>query len=88
MIVPFDGRAELRTKEAALAKLEVGHVVKIVFRFREPFWGDTTFVHSADRWMTTWWTTAPARSPLLTGWAGGDAADRLLAERAEGCGIV
>lgn len=75
---------ELRTKEAALAKLEVGHVVKIVFRFREPFWGDTTFVHSADRWMPTWWTTAPARSPLLTGWAGGHAADRLLAEGADG----
>lgn len=75
---------ELRTKREALAKLEVGHVVKIVFRFREPFWGDVSFLHSADRWMPTWWTTAPARSPLLTGWAGGHAADRLLAEGAEG----
>lgn len=30
--------------------------------------------------MPTWWTTAPVRAPLLTGWAGGHAADALLAE--------
>ncbi|HKB81056.1 MAG TPA: NAD(P)/FAD-dependent oxidoreductase [Thermoanaerobaculia bacterium] len=88
----------LRAKSDALAKLEVGHVVKIVFRFREAFWdeagfverraakrhppleGPLNFVHSSDRFMPTWWTTAPVRSPLLTGWAGGNAADRLLAE--------
>jgi monoamine oxidase len=70
-------------KRAALAKLEVGHVVKIVFQFRERFWEDANFVHTSDRWMPTWWTTAPVRSTLLTGWAGGHAADALLAEGAE-----
>jgi monoamine oxidase len=30
--------------------------------------------------MPTWWTMAPARAPILTGWAGGHAADALLAE--------
>jgi monoamine oxidase len=88
----------LREKQRAIEKLEVGHVVKIVFRFRERFWEAAdfikhrakgknledgmplNFVHASDRFMPTWWTSAPARSTLLTGWAGGHAADRLLAE--------
>ena len=70
----------LREKENALSKIEAGHVVKIAFHFREPFWDSVNFVHSADRSLPTWWTTAPFRSPVLTGWAGGHAADALLAE--------
>jgi monoamine oxidase len=77
--VAFD--PPLRDKERALAKLEAGHVVKIAFRFRERFWEDVNFVHARDRFMPTWWTSAPLRSPILTGWAGGHAADALLAER-------
>ena len=72
---------ELEQKHRALDKLEVGHVVKIAFRFREPFWAKgTNFVHSNDRFVPTWWTCAPARAPLLTGWAGGHAADALAAD--------
>ena len=73
----------LREKERALAKIESGHVVKIAFRFRERFWEkhDANFVHHDDRFMPTWWTAAPLRSPILTGWAGGHAADALLAEK-------
>jgi monoamine oxidase len=71
----------LRDKERAIAKLELGHVVKIAFRFREPFWEpDVNFVHSNDRYVPTWWTYSPVRAPILTGWAGGHAADALLAE--------
>jgi len=71
----------LAEKERAIAKLESGHVVKIVFRFREIWWPkDTTFVRSNDRFMPAWWTLAPLRAPILTGWAGGHAADALLAE--------
>ena len=73
----------LREKEEALAKIEAGHVVKIAFRFRERFWKDVNFLHGDDRFMPTWWTSAPARSPILTGWAGGPAADALLAEGPE-----
>lgn len=76
----------LRDKERALEKIEAGHVVKIAFRFRERFWeerGNVNFLHSADRFMPTWWTTAPFRSPLITGWAGGPAADELLSEGAD-----
>ena len=72
---------ELKEKQKAIDKLEVGHVVKIVFRFREPFWKKPfNFVHAQDRFMPTWWTCAPARAPLLTGWCGGPAADALAAE--------
>ena len=89
----------LREKQRAIEKLEVGHVVKIIFRFRERFWETAdfikhrakgknledgmplNFVHASDRFMPTWWTSAPARSNLLTGWAGGRPADILLAER-------
>ena len=70
----------LREKERALEKLEAGHVVKIAFRFRERFWDEINFLHSNDRYMPTWWTTAPLRSNVLTGWAGGHAADALLTE--------
>lgn len=71
----------LRDKKHALAKLEAGHVVKIAFRFRERFWEDINFLHARDRFVPTWWTAAPLRSPILTAWAGGHAADALLAER-------
>ncbi|HEX9502211.1 MAG TPA: NAD(P)/FAD-dependent oxidoreductase, partial [Thermoanaerobaculia bacterium] len=88
----------LREKREAIEKLEVGHVVKIVFRFRERFWAEPDFVkrraktknweeglplnfmHGTDRFVPTWWTTEPVRSPILTAWAGGHAADALLAD--------
>jgi monoamine oxidase len=70
----------LRDHERALERIEVGHVVKVILRFRERFWDDFDFVHSDDAHFPTWWTAAPVRAPLLTGWAGGHAADRLLAE--------
>ena len=85
----------LRAKRRAIEKIEVGHVVKIVFRFRERFWDDpeflkkrakradaapVNFVHGTDRFVPTWWSAAPVRAPILTAWAGGHAADRLLTE--------
>ena len=85
--VAFD--PPLTAKQAAIEKLEAGHVVKIMFRFAERFWDERglpdsgtplNFVHSSDRFIPTWWTSAPVRSPILTAWAGGHAADALLAE--------
>jgi monoamine oxidase len=71
----------LREKERALETLEAGHVVKIAFRFRERFWErDVNFIHTNDRFMPTWWTASPVRSPILTGWAGGRAAEAMLAD--------
>lgn len=73
----------LDEKERTLKKLEAGHVVKIAFHFREPFWDGINFLHTSDRFMPTWWSSVPLRSNVLTGWAGGHAADALLAEGAE-----
>lgn len=73
----------LREKENAISLIEAGHVVKIAFRFRERWWDEINFLHTSDRFMPTWWTSAPFRAPVLTGWAGGAAADALLAEGAE-----
>jgi monoamine oxidase len=83
----------LQQKRRALELLETGHVVKIVFRFREPFWstadfvrertrgrveGPLNFIHADDPFMPTWWTAAPARAAILTGWAAGPYADRII----------
>ena len=70
----------LEAKRGALDKIEVGHVVKTIFRFRERFWDDFNFAHSSDRFVPTIWTAAPVRAPILTAWSGGHAADRLMAD--------
>ena len=86
--IRFDPALDEKTR--AVEKLEVGHVVKIMFRFRERFWEEcdrdepVAFIHSSDRFVPTWWTHAPVRSPILTAWAGGHAADALLGEGDEG----
>ncbi len=81
----------LSEKERAITKLGMAHVVKIILRFRSRFWEERklptvkrgrnieslAFIVSRDQWMPTWWTSLPVYSPLLTGWAGGSAADRL-----------
>jgi monoamine oxidase len=80
-------------KERAIAKLAMGNVVKIAFRFRDAFWEDPSlvrarrgedvsrlgFLHDAELPVPTWWTARPLHVPALTAWAGGPRADRLLA---------
>ena len=74
----------------ALAHLEMGKAVKLVLRFREPFWrkseeyerlqskdGDFGFFHRPGAVFPTWWSAAPVEVPMLTGWAGGPAAQAL-----------
>jgi monoamine oxidase len=39
------------------------------------------FLHAAAADFPTWWTPAPAHVPVLVGWAGGPAADRLAGLR-------
>ena len=66
----------------AVGRIEMGRVERIVLRFREPFWVESedraSFFH---RWggaaFPTWWSAAPAEVPMITGWAGGPAADAL-----------
>ncbi|HSU13221.1 MAG TPA: NAD(P)/FAD-dependent oxidoreductase [Longimicrobium sp.] len=81
----LDGKREI------VSKLAMGIVVKVTFRFREPVWDDAlewrgdeagTREHKflmASGDIPGWWTPSPVEAPVLTAWAGGGAARRLLA---------
>lgn len=73
--------------EAALEHLEVGHVIKLMIRFKERFWegeGRFAFVLSFDEGIPVWWTQEPLTSNVLTGWAGASAAEKLINFSREG----
>ena len=86
---------EIPEKTRALATLETGAAVKIVFCFRERFWErdgllaksagrfDLSFLQARRATLPTWWTAAPAQTAMLTGWTGGPTAQKLLAESDE-----
>jgi monoamine oxidase len=85
LAVRFD--PPLTTKSDVLAKLRVGHVIRVSIVFRRRFWAEMkvdgrslakmTFLFSQDQVFPTWWTFAPTEAPLLTAWAPADAAERL-----------
>jgi monoamine oxidase len=65
----------------AFAGLEMGHVIKFNISFKERFWdsvGRFGIAIALDEEIPTWWTQAPLNSNLLTGWAGGPAAEKLI----------
>jgi monoamine oxidase len=76
-------------KLEALKRLEMGKVIRVTLRFRHRFWdiisapGDRktlsgmSFLLSDDDWYPTWWTTMPAKLPIITGWAPFACAERL-----------
>lgn len=79
-------------KVAALNKLEMGSVIRIVLRFRDRFWStiaasddpkatlsDLGFLFSDDDFFPTWWTTMPRKLPVITGWATFRSAEKLSA---------
>jgi monoamine oxidase len=79
----------LEAKKAALRGLAAGPVIKLMLQFRRAFWSeldegryrDATFFHlSHQHLFPTFWTQAPARTPLLCAWAGGPRAAKLSAE--------
>ena len=69
----------LDMKAHALRSLESGPVIKVMLRFRSPFWEqieggrmkDVMFIHTEKQPFLTFWTSLPTRSPLLVAWAGG-----------------
>jgi monoamine oxidase len=75
----------LEAKQAALAKLLSGPVLKVVLHFAHPFWeaqdggryADASFFHAPGKVFPTFWTTVPVRAPLLNAWVGGPCAARL-----------
>ena len=84
-------------KQSAIEQLAVGNVIRINLMFRERFWESAKvwdehgtavsfrnagFFHCPDAAIPTWWTQLPLRAPLLVGWMGGPAADRLRSKGA------
>jgi|SRR6185312_14678645 len=75
----------LEVKQAALDQLLSGPVVKVMLYFRRPFWEemnggryvDASFFYAPGNVFPTFWTTLPARTPLLNAWVGGPGAARL-----------
>ncbi len=69
---------ELPDHRDAFSKLGFGGVIKFLFQFEPAFWEKTIqkkfpgfgFIFS-DAAIPTWWSQAPADSPLITGWLGG-----------------
>ncbi len=83
---------EIPEKRRAWNALEMGDALRVVLRFRERFWeklslsDDPTttldglsFLHARGGAFPTWWSMLPVRVPMLTGWAGGPHASKLLA---------
>jgi monoamine oxidase len=73
--IGLPGRA--RAKAAAADDIGFGNVIKILLRFRRPWWrerkeelADMSFLLS-DQLIPVWWTQYPDRHPVLTGWFGG-----------------
>lgn len=68
-------------KRAAWAALPVGSVVKLVVRFREPFWEPAApglgFLHTPGGPLQVWWPGGQTAPAVLTGWAGSPAAGAL-----------
>jgi monoamine oxidase len=82
----------LRQKTAmAAAGIGFGNVIKLLLRFKRPWWidvnsgdlSDLLFLIS-DKTVPVWWTQRPADHPVLTGWLAGPPSKRLghLDERA------
>jgi monoamine oxidase len=67
----------------------MGCAIRIVFRFRTPFWEELKAVDGQSRAtslgflavpqadLPVWWTLFPLRAPLLTAWVGGPRAAAL-----------
>ena len=75
----------LSRKRESLAWVRTGKVVKALLRFREAFWSTrelrkADFFHVPEAPFPAWWRGSPREVPLLTGWAGGPAAERMPRE--------
>jgi monoamine oxidase len=76
----------------AARQLAMGHVVKLILRFRERIWEhdnlpitttsmeprQVSFISGRGAALPTWWTAYPAIVAQLTGWAGGPPAAALV----------
>jgi monoamine oxidase len=72
-------------KREALARIEMGHVVRVTLWFRTAFWEqvrdgryrDGAFFRCVGQPFAVYWTQLPVRSELIVAWAGGPKATAL-----------
>jgi monoamine oxidase len=80
-------------KREAISAVQMGHAIRIVLHFRERFWeslapihtdgavadfNDLGFIHYPEAPLPVWWTQLHIRAPILVGWLGGPAAERVF----------
>ncbi|HWA25356.1 MAG TPA: NAD(P)/FAD-dependent oxidoreductase [Lacunisphaera sp.] len=84
----------LPDKDALVARLGWGQVVRVLIHFRDDFWSapflpadlaaksgrNFGFVSAPAESVPVWWALSPPL-PILTGWAGGPAAEKLIQSR-------
>ena len=75
-------------KDAAVAQLAMGPVVKAILCFHSAFWEergltDLAFLHARGAAFPIWWTTRPIAEPTLVGWAAGPAAEKFANQSAD-----
>jgi monoamine oxidase len=86
----IDFAPRLPVLEEARISLTMGAVVRVTLLFRDRWWTDTlpslpddasleamSFLHGRPADVPVWWSLHPARLPVMVGWAGGPAAERL-----------
>jgi monoamine oxidase len=74
----------------SIARLAMGHVARLTFAFKEPFWtnelpsvpdgGNPTelsFLYGRGADVPVWWTMFPMRTPVMVGWSGGPGGEAL-----------
>ncbi len=88
--VRFEPQLPFATR-AAIAQIEMGHVVKVVLSFKTPFWEridgaryrNAGFFFVENEPIATYWTQLPVRGESIVAWAGGPRATALLAHSEE-----
>ena len=83
-------------KQAALAKLVMGPVRKVVLKFARPFWEslnggsyrNAAFFYGGGGAFTVYWTQTPVRSAAVVAWAGVPSAQALGAPDDDAVAIV
>lgn len=85
-----------KAKRAAIARLAMGRVIKIVVRFHDRLGSgplsnvapSVNFLHLPRASVPTWWVPSPAPPNCLVGWIAGPAADRFASHHGSDAGRV
>jgi monoamine oxidase len=60
-------------------RLAMGPVMRMIFVFERKLWDETMgFLIAPSESPSAWWTPMPLEAPMLTAWAGGPRAERML----------